>query len=267
MSAKTVVLAIEGIDSVGKNSIARALKDTLEQVYDKSVKLISFPRYETTSGKVIKEYLSGMFFDPTKLDPILGAAPYTLNRLEYFKENPIEDEPYDFLILDRGYYSNFIHQASKYNVDDPNEIKQLAAWMLVQYRAEIEQTKLNNYFGLNFYVRLSEEDRQKQEAARIASGREADLHEANKAYLDRCRNFIENSRKPKFMKDIYDALNEIGCTGELSSAIRHYYLFRSEFINAHYVERPKDCDDELYQMYIDAACDDTAEEIIKICNN
>lgn len=49
-------LCLEGIDSVGKNTHTRLLRDRFERD-GKRVTLFSFPNYETVTGKILNDYL------------------------------------------------------------------------------------------------------------------------------------------------------------------------------------------------------------------
>ena len=54
---KSKIISIEGIDSVGKNTQANLLKNYISENFNECV-LYSFPRYNTPTGKSIKEMLS-----------------------------------------------------------------------------------------------------------------------------------------------------------------------------------------------------------------
>ena len=107
------VICIEGIDAVGKETVANALADKIREL-GYSVKRVSFPRYDTAYGRAIKETLFGSCGDASKMNPYLIGPLYTLDRIDYFKNN-IDDLilNYDFLVLDRSFYSNFMYQCSK----------------------------------------------------------------------------------------------------------------------------------------------------------
>ena len=80
------VICIEGLDGVGKETISKELERQLKESGFK-VGRISFPRYNESFGMIIKEILNGKIGDASKLDCGLFSPLYTLDRIDYFREN------------------------------------------------------------------------------------------------------------------------------------------------------------------------------------
>jgi len=83
------------------------------------VSTMSFPRYDTPTGKKILEYLDGKFGNPVKMDPLKAAVFYYNDRKAALPEIKALSKSSDFLILDRYKYSNFAYQSAK--IKDENK--------------------------------------------------------------------------------------------------------------------------------------------------
>lgn len=113
------IIVIEGTDCSGKETQTKLLK---EYLINKGYKVgtISYPRYETPTGRIIggpllgKPSIMASWFDkPMELDAKVATLYYAADRrasLPVIKELLEEN---DFLIMDRYVYSNMAHQGSK----------------------------------------------------------------------------------------------------------------------------------------------------------
>lgn len=113
------IIVIEGTDCSGKETQTKLLK---EYLISKGYKVgtISYPRYETPTGRIIggpllgKPSIMASWFDkPMELDAKAATLYYAADRrasLPVIKELLEEN---DFLIMDRYVYSNMAHQGSK----------------------------------------------------------------------------------------------------------------------------------------------------------
>lgn len=113
------IIVIEGTDCSGKETQTKLLK---EYLISKGYKVgtISYPRYETPTGRIIggpllgKPSIMASWFDkPMELDAKVATLYYAADRrasLPVIKK--LLDEN-DFLIMDRYVYSNMAHQGSK----------------------------------------------------------------------------------------------------------------------------------------------------------
>lgn len=59
MPKTNLLIAIEGIDGVGKNTQAKLLVEALKKANNNNCGFFSFPRYETPTGRRVREYLDG----------------------------------------------------------------------------------------------------------------------------------------------------------------------------------------------------------------
>ena len=177
-----MIINIEGIDAVGKESTSNALSDELTKMGLK-VKRISFPGYGTSYGNAIKATLNGACGDSSELDPELLGPLYSLDRIRYFR-NYIDAiaNTFDVLICDRSFYSNFIYQASKLPSDE------LPDWIKKNYKFEFVNTGLEKYIPnmYTFVLTMDAESNKKQ----LETRESLDDNEKNEEYLNKCRKFI-----------------------------------------------------------------------------
>lgn len=82
MSGK--LLVIEGIDSSGKKTQAKKLVQTLRD-NNKKTKYVNFPKYDSTFGSIVGDYLSGKFGDKKDIAPEVRKLLFAMDRYQ-FKE-------------------------------------------------------------------------------------------------------------------------------------------------------------------------------------
>lgn len=114
------LFCIEGPDGSGKETQVAELEKRLI-AESCAVKTMSFPRYETPTGKLVKEYLTGKFGDPNSFNPWISSMFFADDRQaaapqikQYLAEGNV-------VILNRYVPSNAAHQGGKIN--DPSERK------------------------------------------------------------------------------------------------------------------------------------------------
>ncbi len=110
---KGKLIVVDGIDGSGKATQVKMLAERLKTAGHK-VKTIDFPRYyDNFFGKLIGEYLSGMYGDFTEIDPRVGSLLYAADRFESSKDiKKWLDDGY-LVLSDRYTSSNEIHQGGK----------------------------------------------------------------------------------------------------------------------------------------------------------
>ena len=119
------IIVIEGTDCSGKETQSKLIEEKLKKE-GKKVLRISFPAYDSPTGKIIEgPYLGksmNTYFDegPTQVDPKVISMYYAADRLYNLKDI---DENLDYIIFDRYVESNMAHQGSK--IDNIEERKEL----------------------------------------------------------------------------------------------------------------------------------------------
>jgi dTMP kinase len=102
------IIAIEGIDQSGKNTQTRLLANRLKK-NGASVSTISFPIYNSPSGRQIRRFLQGKQEYPAAALHML----YSLNRWENMELVTKPAKNSDFVITDRYYPSNFAYGVAR----------------------------------------------------------------------------------------------------------------------------------------------------------
>lgn len=281
------VINIEGIDAVGKETVSKALEEELRG-RGFCVTRVSFPNYEGSIGKAIKDILMGACGGAPSLSPELLGPFYTIDRLSYFKcEIDRLLDRYDYVIMDRSFYSNLMYQAAKYYIsgkkkDIPREflyddvqidkfgmsletLTTIYDWVSQNYQWEIMETGLyrcDNMF--TFVLTLSEEDSKKQ----LSNRAEIDTNESSRYYLEGCKEFISILLNDKYRYNIKKfietyivnrypgySLNEY--ISNIYNAA-YYYLDNVEQVEVMHVDNPDD---------IPAATRVTVGKIIELLND
>jgi len=105
------LIAIEGRDGAGKNTVTNQLAEQLVGL-GYSVAKIAFPKYATNiAGKALGDFLAGRSNNPD--DPRVVATLYGLDRFESIGEIKTLMDTHDFLISDRYIGSNLAYQGAK----------------------------------------------------------------------------------------------------------------------------------------------------------
>jgi len=167
------LLAIEGCDGSGKHTQAVMLLNHLEKEGVKAV-LVSFPRYETFFGGLVKKYLSGEFGSLQDVKPEFAALLYSLDRYSALPEIEASLEEGKIVVCDRYVASNIAHQAAKFSGKEQEEF---INWMqAVEGRMPKPVATVFLDLPVETSVRLMQD-----------RGRERDIHEANREYLEAAR--------------------------------------------------------------------------------
>lgn len=124
---KGKLIVIDGIDGSGKATQAGLLEKRLKRAGMK-IKTIDFPRYyHNFFGKLIGEYLSGLYGDFITTDPRVASVLYAADRFESSKQiKKWLDSGYT-VIADRYVSANQIHQGGK--IADPKKRKDFIKWL------------------------------------------------------------------------------------------------------------------------------------------
>jgi len=174
------LIVIEGLDGSGKHTQAVLLRDYLESI-GKSVRLVSFPNYDSPSSSLVKMYLAGDFgTDADSINPYASSTFYAVDRFASFRTDWQKFyEQGGIVIADRYTTSNAVHQCSKLPKDQWNDFLK---WLF-----EFEY----KYMGIPepdtvIYLRANTEVSQKLMSERYNSDEtKKDIHERNVDYLKR----------------------------------------------------------------------------------
>lgn len=180
-------MVIDGIDGSGKATQTKLLTKRLKQEGWK-VKTIDFPRYyDNFFGKLLGEYLSGVYGDFTEVDPRIASVLYAADRFESGKEIEKWLADGNVVVADRYVSANQIHQGGK--VKETKERKKFLDWLgEMEYGVfKIPKPDLVIYLDVPFEV-SKEWLKQKiaQRSKKYLQGRK-DVAEDNLAYLKNSR--------------------------------------------------------------------------------
>ncbi len=189
-SQKGQLIVIEGLDGSGKETQANLLRASLiERGVD--LRSVSFPRYDSPSSALVRMYLGGQFGpDPDDVGAYAASTFYAVDRYASFRSDwQAFYEMGGVVLADRWTTSNAVHQCSKL---PRAEWDGYLEWLFdFEYRLlGIPEPDLVVYLDMDptANTRLLDE-RSKQE------GTGKDIHEANAAYLDRCREAADYCAK------------------------------------------------------------------------
>ncbi|MBN2442248.1 MAG: dTMP kinase [Spirochaetales bacterium] len=186
-----MLIAIDGIDGVGKGTQSKLLYNSLKDRGFKSA-LISFPQYNSFFGKMVGEYLNGNYGGINDIDPKLTSLLYALDRKLYFENNNIAD--LDIIISDRYVPSNLSHQGVKVKKNHEG----FFTW-IESLEYEINKIpKPDIVFILDASVEkaiYNVSQKKKREYTELSH----DIHESDYHYLDKVRKlFIELTKRDNY---------------------------------------------------------------------
>jgi dTMP kinase len=125
MMARGKLIALEGIDGSGKRTQLDLLAHALE-ARGISILRISFPRYDSSFGKLAGRYLNGDFGPLEAVDPHLSALLYAGDRFEAKGEIESALATGKHVLADRYIGSNLAHQTERV---PPAERDEFLAWL------------------------------------------------------------------------------------------------------------------------------------------
>lgn len=178
-----MIIAIEGIDAVGKKTQTQLLKARAESL-GLSAAILSFPRYsETLFADSIAKYLNGDFGELDSVDPHFAALLYAGDRFESREQILRLIASHDLLIIDRYVASNIAYQSARVEAAVRADfIKWLCA---IEYGVyALPKPDLNVYLDLPA-VTASQMIHSRR--PRSYTEKVADLHEKDTDYLAACQ--------------------------------------------------------------------------------
>ena len=173
------LIVIEGVDSSGKETQAKLLYEYFKDKGE-SVRLISFPDYESDFCMPVKRYLAGdLGANPNDVNAYAASSFYAIDRYASFKTKWGKFyKNGGTIICDRYVTSNIVHQAMKIDGDKSE---------FIDWLSDFEYNKL----GLPkpdsvIFLDMPPECAQrlmKDRNNKITGKKDKDIHEKNKDYL------------------------------------------------------------------------------------
>lgn len=184
---KGKLIVFEGTDGSGKATQTRMMAQRLQRE-GVTFREIDFPRYGNPFAEPARLYLQGVLGDqPGDVSAYAASVLYAVDRYASYKEDwGSAYESGELILANRYTTSNAVHQASKL---DTQEREQFLQWLFEFEYGRLELPEPDLVIYLDLPNELSERMMRQREAA---TGKHADIHERDQAYLRRCR---ENAGK------------------------------------------------------------------------
>lgn len=173
------LIIIEGVDGSGKTTQVKMLEELLV-AKGKKVKCVKFPNYQSPTGQLVNSYLKNEFGPASELDPRLSCALYALDRAAHKEHLKRYIEKYDYVLLDRYFYSNIALQGSKENVS-----YETIRDFVLELEAEQIDLPIGKVIWLNYNSGESAKERLKERREDSGTGVPLDGHESDELYMER----------------------------------------------------------------------------------
>ena len=184
-------MVIEGTDFSGKSTQYEKLTEKLKAL-GYSFGQDSFPNYDSGSSFFVKAYLRGEFgLNAMDIKPEVASSFYTLDRYASYKTRPWGDvyRNNGNILFARYITSNILHQASKY--DKWEEKKKFIDW-LYSYEVDLFGIPKEDCVILldmpPYKAQQLKKQRLKEQNGLTSSGSVEDIHENDRAYLEKSYN-------------------------------------------------------------------------------
>ena len=179
MPSRGKFIAIEGIDGSGKGTQLELLSKALDAHCLAHLR-VSFPRYESSFGRLVARYLNGDFGPLEAVNPHFSALLYAGDRFEAKPDLEAALAAGKTLVADRYIASNLAHQAAR-----------VAPEMRAEFLAWLKHLEYGIYGlpaeDLVIYLRLPASQAQElvaRKAARNYTKMRRDLQEADVRHLE-----------------------------------------------------------------------------------
>lgn len=176
------LIVIEGTDGSGKSTQFELLAARLERE-GRSFHRLRFPRYDQPSSALIRMYLGGDFgTDPEAVNAYAASTFYAVDRYASFVQDWRQAyEAGDLFLSDRYTTSNAVHQGGKVAAEERTAFFR---WLYDLEYNRMELPRPDLVVLLDMPTELSEQLLRRREAD---THTRADIHEQDRAYLNRCR--------------------------------------------------------------------------------
>ena len=207
MTPRGRLIALEGIDGSGKRTQLELLASYLDAKGFTTLR-ISFPRYESSFGRLVARYLNGEFGSLEAVDPHLSALLYAGDRLEAKAEIESALAAGKMVLADRYIGSNLAHQSERVPAEQRDEfIRWLKNLEYGLYGLPVED--------LIVYLRVPAIEAQRLVAMKPARGYTSlrhDIQEANVKHLKQTSLIYDRlATEPNWVR--------IDCTNAVSGAL------------------------------------------------
>lgn len=186
---KGKLFVIEGLDGCGKSTQLEMLKSKT----DDNTRFISFPNYDSASGQIIKDYLSGRFAEENgKAGAYTASSFYAVDRYISYKTDWEKDYQAGKTIIAARYTSsNAIYQMTKL---DRAQWDEYLSWLEDYEYDKFGIPRPEKVVFLDMPIEVS----QKLLSSRYGGNEEKkDIHERNVDFLKACREAALYTAKKK----------------------------------------------------------------------
>ena len=186
---KGKLFVIEGLDGCGKSTQLEMLKSKT----DNNTRFISFPNYDSASGEIIKDYLSGRFAEENgKAGAYTASSFYAVDRYISYKTDWEKDYQAGKTIIAARYTSsNAIYQMTKL---DRAQWDEYLSWLEDYEYDKFGIPRPDKVVFLDMPIEVS----QKLLSSRYGGNEEKkDIHERNVDFLKACREAALYTAKQK----------------------------------------------------------------------
>ena len=186
---KGKLFVIEGLDGCGKSTQLEMLKSKT----DNNTRFISFPNYDSASGQIIKDYLSGKFAEENgKAGAYTASSFYAVDRYISYKTDWEKDYQAGKTIIAARYTSsNAIYQMTKL---DRAQWDEYLSWLEDYEYDKFGIPRPDKVVFLDMPIEVS----QKLLSSRYGGNEEKkDIHERNVDFLKACREAALYTAKQK----------------------------------------------------------------------
>ena len=186
---KGKLFVIEGLDGCGKSTQL----DMLKSKTDNNTRFISFPNYDSASGQIIKDYLSGKFVEENgRAGAYTASSFYAVDRYISYKTDWEKDYQAGKTIIAARYTSsNAIYQMTKL---DKSQWDEYLSWLEDYEYDKFGIPRPDKVVFLDMPIEVS----QKLLSSRYGGNEEKkDIHERNVDFLKACREAALYTAKQK----------------------------------------------------------------------
>lgn len=180
--SKGKIIVLEGLDGCGKSTQLQLLADRLAAEGTTS-RLISFPNYDSPSGKIVSGYLAGDIPCEGEVGAYAASSFYAIDRYISYSTDWKRDHDNGSVIVSGRYTtSNAIYQMTKLKAE---EREAYLSWLWDYEYSKLGLPRPDAVLFLDMPIEVSQ---------RLLSSRyngdegKKDIHERNIAFMRRCRD-------------------------------------------------------------------------------